>query len=302
MESSPSSSSSSSSRQRAFSSSRRRRRRRREKSLSGAILPSIRGQSCPICLEDIEARGRGAAVVANCLHAYCIDCIRRWSGLRRRCPLCNAEFGSWFRETAGPCRRGRFLEERLPSADEGGEADRGAGSGPVVRRGAIRRSRDELNGSTRRTRPDPWRRSFGRPGSVPPDVLATRKLQWRASIYNRHLQAVPSSRNSQGLPRDSGWKERIRQRIESWIRRELEAILGDPDPSVIVHVVTSVFISTFEKKQNVPHGQLGEDVVASLRPFLHEQTNMFWHELRCFAESSLSMETYDAVVEYRKLQ
>lgn len=82
------------------------------------------------------------------------------------------------------------------------------------------------------------------------------------------------------MPRDSGWKERIRQRIESWIRRELEAILGDPDPSVIVHVVTSVFISTFEKKQNVPHGQLGEDVVASLRPFLDEQTNMFWHELR----------------------
>lgn len=159
-----------------------------------------------------------------------------------------------------------------------------------------------MNGSTQRTRPDPWRRSFGRPGSVPADVVAARKLQWRASIYNQLLQAVPSSRNSQGLPRGSGWKERILRRIEPWTRRELEAILGDPDPSVIVHVVTSVFISTFEKKQNVPHGQLGEDVVASLWPFIHDRTHMFWHELRCFAESSLSLETYDAVIEYRKLQ
>lgn len=294
MESSPSSSSSS--RKRALSSSHRHR----ERLLSGVILPSIRGQSCPICLENIEDRRHGAAVVASCLHAYCLDCIRKWSRLRRRCPLCNAEFGSWFREIG--LRRGSFLEERLPSIDEDDEANRRAGWAPLSCRRAIQRSRDELNGSTRRTRSDPWRRSFGKPGSVPHDVLAARKLQWRASIYNRFLQAVPSSRNSQGLPRDSGWKERILQRIEPWIRRELEAILGDPDPSVIVHVVTSVFISTFEKKPNIPHGQPGEDVVSSLRPFLHDRTSMFWHELRCFAENLLSMETYDAVVEYRKLQ
>ncbi|XP_039161763.1 E3 ubiquitin-protein ligase Topors isoform X3 [Eucalyptus grandis] len=275
MESTSSPSSSSPSRKRAFSPSHRRR----EKFLSRAIPPPVRGQSCPICLETIEDGRRGAAaVLPTCLHAYCLDCIRRWSRLRRRCPLCNAGFGSWFRHTG--LRRKGFLEERLPPADGDGEARRRAGSAPLVRRRTIRISRDELNGSTQQTRPDPWRRSFGRPGSVPADVVAARKLQWRASIYNRLLQAVPSSRNSQGLPRGSGWKERILRRIEPWTRRELEAILGDPDPSVIVHVVTSVFISTFEKKQNVPHGQLGEDVVASLWPFLHDRTHMFWHELR----------------------
>lgn len=44
----------------------------------------------------------------------------------------------------------------------------------------IRRLRDHLNPSICRTRPLQWRRSFGRPGSLPQDVIAARKLQWRA--------------------------------------------------------------------------------------------------------------------------
>ena len=45
---------------------------------------------------------------------------------------------------------------------------------------SIQRTRDSINSVSRQTRPQPWRRSFGRPGSVPPDVIAERKLQWRA--------------------------------------------------------------------------------------------------------------------------
>ena len=71
-------------------------------------------------------------------------------------------------------------------------------------------------------------------------------------------------------------------RIEPWIRRELQAILGDPDPSVIVLVASSLYIATIEKTVRFSSGQLdtGDQFLAELRPFLLDKTNMFWHELR----------------------
>lgn len=77
-------------------------------------------------------------------------------------------------------------------------------------------------------------------------------------------------------------REKIVQRIQPWIRRELQAILGDPDPSVIVHVATSLFIASLEKKNNVNSEQLnGEDsLMAPLRPFLEDKLKMFLRELR----------------------
>lgn len=81
---------------------------------------------------------------------------------------------------------------------------------------------------------------------------------------------------------NNGVKEKILGRIEPWIRRELQAILGDPDPSVIVHVASSLFISSFEEKHKVLSRYIGDQdsYLAPLRPFLHERTNIFWHELR----------------------
>lgn len=84
----------------------------------------------------------------------------------------------------------------------------------------------------------------------------------------------------QNISGNSSAKERILQRIEPWIQRELHAILHDPDPAVIVHVATSLFVSSLE--ENTPLGYLGgeDDFLAPLRSFLHNQTNTFWHELR----------------------
>lgn len=76
---------------------------------------------------------------------------------------------------------------------------------------------------------------------------------------------------------NNGVKERVLGRIEPWIRRELQAILGDPDPSVIVHVASSLYMATIEKKL---HFSMGDKFLAELRPFLLEKTDMFWHELR----------------------
>ncbi|KAK7853805.1 e3 ubiquitin-protein ligase topors [Quercus suber] len=167
----------------------------REKMVKKVIWPAIRGRSCPICLKDLEARE--AAVLTDCKHAYCVRCIRKWSGLKRNCPLCNAHFDSWFCDISLSSRT--FYKKRLSAlnnniADNTRNNDVRVGfrrTGHRHRR-SIRRIRNELNSLSWQPRSLPWRRSFGRPGSVPPDVIAERKLQWRASIYSRRLQAVSS--------------------------------------------------------------------------------------------------------------
>lgn len=87
------------------------------------------------------------------------------------------------------------------------------------------------------------------------------------------------------MARDSCARERIRERIEPWIRRELQAILDDPDPSVIVHVASSLYISCLAQVRcDVRSSQLGgeDNFLARLLPFLRGWTKMFWHELRYY--------------------
>ena len=84
-----------------------------EKMVKKVIWPAIRGQSCPICLKDLEARR--AAVLTACNHAYCVECIRKWSSLKRKCPLCNAHFDSWFCNISLSSRT--FYKERLPASN-----------------------------------------------------------------------------------------------------------------------------------------------------------------------------------------
>ncbi|GJZ53033.1 hypothetical protein Tco_0607918 [Tanacetum coccineum] len=47
-------------------------------------------------------------------------------------------------------------------------------------------------------------------------------------------------------------KERLLQRIEPWIHRELNAILRDPNPAVLFHLVTPLFISSLEEGRLSP--------------------------------------------------
>lgn len=81
-------------------------------------------------------------------------------------------------------------------------------------------------------------------------------------------------------------KEKLLRRIEPWIQRELEAILGDPDPSIILHVVSSLLFSRHEGKHDGSSASstqlsfVNHNFLAPLEPFLHDRTNVFWHELR----------------------
>lgn len=269
----------------------------RERFLHKHLGPAIMGKSCPICLSRIQE----AALITVCLHAYCTNCIRKWSNLKRKCPLCNAPFASLFVRIDLNSRTFR-TKHLSPLRESGGKFNNNIGDSNgrrrdfVAQRSVIGISREELNFVNRRTRPLPRRRSFAS------GVNKERILQWRASIYEQNLRAVPCpSRGSleQGVMGRNSNRERLLQRIEPWIHRELHAVLGDPDPAILVHLVTSLFVSSLEETHKVPSG-VQNNYLEPLQPFLFEQTSTFWHELRCFAESSFNMETYDTVVEYVK--
>ncbi|CAA3010972.1 E3 ubiquitin- ligase Topors [Olea europaea subsp. europaea] len=280
------------------------------RSFSKRIAESVVGKSCPICLRHVEIRD--AAVVIPCMHTYCTLCIRRWSDLKRKCPLCNTDFDSWFYKINLSSRK--FKKENLLPSGEDKMVNLTFRDDYAFRRRRtqffqqrlITRSREESRNARSRVRPLPRQRTFGHEGHEHPRIIAERVKQWRASIYEHRLQAVPLSSKTflvQKMEGHNGIKQIILKKIEPWIQRELQAVLGDPDPTIIVHVATSIFFSRHEKKHKGFPEQVGseDDFLAPLRPFLHEQTDMFWHELRCFAESSFSMETYDTLVEYKAL-
>ncbi|KAJ8636460.1 hypothetical protein MRB53_010727 [Persea americana] len=268
--------------------------------ISTRIIKSIRHNSCPICLTRIETRK--AAVIDTCMHAYCIDCIRKWSNLKRNCPLCNSRFNQLFFNIS--ISTGNYNKLRLPNPKDEqntkSQSQRGFQSNRAEFGG--RRSIPQRSHASR-SRQLPWRRSFGE--SRNRDEFRSRVLRWRASVYEQRLQAVPIRPHSRAFShvRNGFEKERVEQRIRPWIDRELKAILGDLDPSVIVHLVASLWVSSIEEKNGDPSMGVGGkgEFVEKLRPFLHDYMDMFWHELRCFAESPFTMETYDSVVEYRRL-
>ncbi|KAL0348703.1 UNVERIFIED_CONTAM: hypothetical protein Sangu_1098100 [Sesamum angustifolium] len=249
------------------------------------IAESVIGKRCPICLSRIEVRS--AAVISPCMHAYCIGCIRRWSDFKRKCPLCNADFSSWF------CKFNRdFREVKLvPFGRWKTVSALPVGDAVLRRRRAqffeqrriIQRSR-EMSVVRSTARELPRQRSFGRSSHESPNVIAERIRQWRVSIYEQRLRAVPLPHKNglmQQVVGNNGAKKMILRRIEPWIQRELQAILADPDPTIIVHVATSLFISRYEKKHENFEDQIvpEDEFLAPLRPFLHEQTEIFWHEL-----------------------
>nr|GMD63030.1 E3 ubiquitin-protein ligase Topors-like isoform X1 [Ipomoea batatas] len=178
------------------------------------IADAITQNPCSICLCEIKPSR--AALLPLCKHAFCADCIHKWSDYKRTCPLCKAEFGSWLflinlssqtlekekfksplddrpRTVGFPARRRSHLDElRL-----------------------IRRTRAELTTQYSRTGVIPRRRSFGQLEAANPGVIRERTLQWRASIYERKLQAVPFSSKNRLIERRTPPEQRQRPTVPS---------------------------------------------------------------------------------------
>jgi hypothetical protein len=59
-------------------------------------------EDCVVCLEPVLAKGKKFGLLENCLHAFCLDCIRDWRATYdkkgkvkkthyRTCPICRSE-------------------------------------------------------------------------------------------------------------------------------------------------------------------------------------------------------------------
>ncbi|KAG9457967.1 hypothetical protein H6P81_002475 [Aristolochia fimbriata] len=91
--------------------------------------------------------------------------------------------------------------------------------------------------------------------------------------------------------------------FQSWLRRELQALLQVKDVDVIVHHILGIFESfkrrNEQDKQKISHAQRREDFQASMtdaaRPFLLSRTERFVNEAELFLASGLTIDAYDEV-------
>ena len=111
-------------------------------------------------------------------------------------------------------------------------------------------------------------------------ILNMHSLPMLIQIRGQQLLTCPGA--APGVPRAVPH----RQRMEEWVDRELQAILGTADVALVRMFVLGVLLA--EQEQPCGRAQLpGHRVppVEALRPFLADQAEHFWHELRsvlCF--------------------
>ncbi|XP_057871708.2 uncharacterized protein LOC131078083 isoform X2 [Cryptomeria japonica] len=267
---------------------------------------------CPICLGDFHQSQ--LAVLTACMHKFCLKCIETWSSLQRKCPLCKRHFDGWIYDVQGSykykeIRLSRLREEPQASVDRNNR-------GETDYHRTLQRARGQNFGSQRNTRPLPRRRNFGNSRfisslekrRIEEERAAKRAIRWRASIYSKCLRAFPPCLKKKTIIRQNNAdnlaeRKRLESRLEPWILRELEAILGEQDLTILVHLVFSLlFASLGEKaqKQNMDLMCSENEFICQLEPFLGDKASHFWHELRCFAESPFTMGAYDSVVEYQR--
>ncbi|KAK1397168.1 hypothetical protein POM88_007031 [Heracleum sosnowskyi] len=70
-------------------------------------------------------------------------------------------------------------------------------------------------------------------------LLRERILRWRKSIYDEQFQAVPLGNGMQ-----VGYSG-----VEEWIIRELQAVTGVQDPTIIAYMMIPIYKRNREKKQ-----------------------------------------------------
>ncbi|KAF5454001.1 hypothetical protein F2P56_023702 [Juglans regia] len=95
--------------------------------------------------------------------------------------------------------------------------------------------------------------------------------------------------------------------LQSWLRREIQALMQEEDVDIIVHHILGVidsFVSRNEPKSHVKIPETkGEELKAlvsdAARPFLGARTDRFINEVELFLASGLNIEAYDAVYMQR---
>ncbi|KAM5561300.1 hypothetical protein ABKV19_022080 [Rosa sericea] len=94
--------------------------------------------------------------------------------------------------------------------------------------------------------------------------------------------------------------------LQSWLRREIQALMQEEDVDIIMHHILGVIKSLMSHKQKgqtksseAKQREFQETISDAARPFLATRTDRFVNEVELFLASGLNIEAYDAVCMQR---
>lgn len=249
----------------------------------------------PSCLICLSSRIVDRTLLPACSHSqFCFECILRWADVKRRCPLCQKDIGSYVIHSIRGDEDQDYIryhlrpQPDLPNPTAGTSTFSYSSRRAVVERvQAARRQRRLRN----QARASPARNS-----DETSELEAA--LAFRRSIYSpQHLYA-----KHVGANRHTGYRScpstavinrtlsiepngRLHRRISAFIRRELQVW---PD---IDHDFVTTYVLALTRV--LPIGS--DESVNLLAEFLgHANAIHFWHELECFLRSGkLELRNYD---------
>eukprot|EP00891_Asterochloris_glomerata_P002789 jgi/Astpho2/2789/Aster-00958 len=294
---------------------------------------------CSICLTE-EQPSCVRAVVGGCMHAFCRDCLEAWLAVKPICPLCKRRVRFYMHSIKSDAS---YEEEAVPDSPprKMSALEEGTEALPVI--GHVPGNADSsllermLHGHMRahytlrqqqQQHPPQGHSSRGHGHSRLADSSARqirwpeasaapedKSVQWRRHLYDNQLFAGALDVTHRGLPRVASESGR-QPRLEKWVQRELQAVLGQQDVGVTRSFVLALVGSYGLGRQaprlqglQAPAGsalevqdaqdtQRHRDAVVALSPFLHDHTEQFWHELRCFGHAPFVAYVYDRMVHY----
>ncbi|KAL0038807.1 hypothetical protein WJX79_008638 [Trebouxia sp. C0005] len=278
--------------------------------------------TCPICLTEI-AKLNEKAILNNCMHVFCIECISRWASKKRVCPLCKGRIQGYMyniqseldyqqrsfppspERLSSPPVRSALLSRWGPSSVSLLESFADSLS---ARQGLAQRQQDTLQQVQQQMQ-------AGAVGQAQRNELSTMEaseepaISWRRNIYADGMYAVSPGSQSPAVPASLVASPNRACRLQHWVNRELQALLHQENVSVVRSFVMSLAMAhCLDRHQGQQQQQAGgnagqeEEAINALQPFLHDRAAHFWHELKCFAEAPYSMATYDRVMQYQRRQ
>lgn len=232
---------------------------------------------CAICLDSITDR----CLLETCFHAFCRDCIQTWAAVSRLCPLCKTPFTALVYDIRSETV---FRVQQLSPLRP-----------PRPPRNAIsheRAARTRLMPASRRQAPvvaaaAPWRRSGVSYAASP---VERRRIVYAARLHVEAEYDANVRSHLRSLAPRTALSVTNRQRLQPWLEREVEALVGLRHRDFVL-----TFVQGLLRRVDLRERAL---LVDQLRPFFFEQAEHFWHELIHFAQSPLSMAAYDAHARY----
>ncbi|KAH3764693.1 E3 ubiquitin-protein ligase Topors [Pelomyxa schiedti] len=220
---------------------------------------------CPICLLVVER----PSVYDSCYqHIFCFSCAMRWGKTAYACPLCKRSARSVITDIDKSDPTEYSLEEELVK------------STPDFT--------EHYRSLTAHTSKPPR----------PPKMTLDKFQAFRRKVYIERLKATPTKPEtptvasiftlSQIKAKPAPWTAKLLP----WIKRELQAILQEEDVTLLSEYVMGIIKE---------HELSDPKAISQLKGILFDNTDLFVHELRMFASSPFTMETYDKIVKYAPL-